>query len=100
MYGHPVKEVSAQIGPSERAIARWYKQFIETGRIDDEKKTAYVRYPDNVYEFILEFIEKDPRFFIEELQAALMKQFPELQNVSIPTICRAQGFAFVEEKTI
>jgi hypothetical protein len=42
-----------------------------------------------VYKWISNFIEINRPFLIEELQEEIKERFPDLHNISIPTICRA-----------
>jgi hypothetical protein len=47
------------------------------------------RWPAEVEAFVRKYAEAHPCFFLEELQDELKIEFPDLKNISIPTICRA-----------
>ena len=47
------------------------------------------RWPEHVYEIVKTFVKAHPCFFLEELQDELKKLDPPVDNISIPTICRA-----------
>jgi hypothetical protein len=64
--------------------------FERTGNVvTDAPRSRSARWPDDVNEFVKEYVQSNPCFFIQELQDALCSLFPQLTNTSIPTICRA-----------
>ena len=71
-------------------IAFVSEHFNRTGNVHVEhtRKSAS-RWPDDVLLFVKTYAQDHPCFFLEEIQEALQQDFPNLQNVSIPTICRA-----------
>ena len=78
------------MGVSTRSVKRWIALFEQTGNVvKDLPRARSARWPEQVYQHIQSFIQENPCFYVEELQVEIMKQFPDLRNVSIPTICRA-----------
>lgn len=47
------------------------------------------RWPDAVREYVEGYVQEHPCFYLEELQQKIQDTFPSLQNVSLPSICRA-----------
>ena len=43
-------------------------------------------------DWVKSYVADNPTFYLDELQAALRGRFPDLSNVSIPTICRGLSF--------
>jgi transposase len=88
-YGFECSVVAMILGPGDRTIKRWLNRFEKHGVFKRTERAVRARWPAHVYEWIKEYIEMDCMFLIEELQQALQNRFPDLLNVSIPTICRA-----------
>lgn len=64
--------------------------FKNTGTVvNTAPRQRSARWPAPVYDFVKEFAENNPCFYIEELQEQLLENFPDLSIVSVPTICRA-----------
>ena len=85
--------LSDLFGPKERTIHRWYQMFVQTGNIEPKampKRTS--RWPEYVVNGVKKYIKEHPTFFLEELQSFIEEHWPEIENVSIPTICRALHF--------
>jgi len=84
--------LSEIFGPGRRTIVRWYALFKEHGVVDyprtgqDQRKS---RWPPAVLERVNKYCKDHPTFYLEELKEFLETEFPELNNVSLPTICRA-----------
>ena len=90
VYGIDAEHVSNVLGPSTRSIWNWVKKFEKYGTVEDGgRRTRQSRWPNEVLEFVKHFVEHDPTFLIEELLQSLSDNFPELQNISSSTICRA-----------
>lgn len=47
------------------------------------------RWPAPVYQFVESYVDEHPCFFLDELRDAIVAEFPDLNNVSIPTVCRS-----------
>ena len=93
VYGISEKDIHAVLGMSVRSIQRWNKQFKILGHVGVKlqcKKTS--RWDLPVVTFVKKYIQSNPCFYIEELQAELKTQFLELKNASTSTICRALRF--------
>ena len=90
LYSVRIESVSVIMGVSTRSVKRWIALFEQTGNVvKDLPRARSARWPEQVYQHIQSFIQENPCFYVEELQVEIMKQFPDLRNVSIPTICRA-----------
>jgi transposase len=90
MHGMSLKDVSVLLGPSTDSIKSWVALFNRTGSVlPVEGRTRENRWPRFVYDFIEAYVDDHPCFFIEELKQAVALQFPDLHNISTPTICRA-----------
>ncbi len=59
-----------------------------------QKKTRIksARWPSDVVQFVKEYVEGHPTFYIEELQSQIQAVYPMLPNTSMSTICRALRF--------
>ena len=90
IYTTSIDKVSLIMGVSKISIKRWMALFKKTGNVDNKQPRALSsRWPSNVYSFVEEYIQSNPCFYIQELQEALRVAFPDLSNISLPTICRA-----------
>ena len=85
-----IESVSLIMGVSKRSVKRWIALFEKTGNVlQDLPRGRSSRCSERVYKHIRGFIDSNPCIYIEELQVDIMMKYPELTNVSIPTICRA-----------
>ena len=90
LYSTSLENVALIMGVSKRSVKRWMALFEKNGDVvPDVPRQKSARWPQNVYKFVQEFVESNPCFYIQELQDELSKQFPDLKNISVPTICRA-----------
>jgi len=93
VYGIDVKFLSEIFGPSPRSIQRWYKKFLKTGNVRDNKPVKRKsRWPPEVLEDVQKYVKEHPTFYILELRDYLNSKFPGLSNTSDSTICRALNF--------
>ena len=90
LYSMPVKNIYHVMGCSARSTRRWLHAFEERGCLEDEKQVGpnEGRYSSEVYGVILDYVKRNPTFYIEELQEFLKKARPEIGALSIPTLCR------------
>jgi len=66
------------------------RNFVQTGDVySGMPRQRSARWNDDVYAFVQAYIQEHPCFYIQELQDELSKQFPDLKNISVSTICRA-----------
>jgi hypothetical protein len=64
--------------------------FNATGNVHTEhRRQSKSRWPAEVLKFVKDYAFHHPCFFLEELQEAIIGEYPDLPNVSLPTICRA-----------
>lgn len=64
--------------------------FKKTGHVYNTKVPySKPRWPEEVYKHVKAYVSEHPCFYLEELQRSLHDAFPNLQNTSIPTLCRA-----------
>ena len=93
IYDMDVDFLSDIFGVSERSIRRWYAQFDKTGTVDPtphpEKES---RWPQAVVEDVERYVRAHPTFYLAELQQYLHDHHQDLENTSLPTICRALNF--------
>lgn len=93
VYDIDVKYLSDIFGPKPRTIFRWYRLFLRKGVVEEKHHRAFSsRWPDDVLERVEAYCKEHPTFYLEELKEFLEDTFPELKNVSLPTICRALNF--------
>jgi hypothetical protein len=62
----------------ERAVRRWYGQFLATGHVMAKSRGRRASYPPDVVEFISTYVSNHPCFFVEELQAEMKWKFGSL----------------------
>ena len=90
VYSTSLANCSLILGPSEKSIKRWMRNFVQTGDVySGMPRQRSARWNDDVYAFVQAYIQEHPCFYIQELQDELSKQFPDLKNISVSTICRA-----------
>ena len=95
VYDLDVTFLSELFGPKPRSIRRWYKLFVDKGIVNERAASSRVRsarWPAEVLEHVGEYCKEHPTFYLEELKDFLEENFPDLPNVSLPTICRALNF--------
>lgn len=93
VYGIEAADVATVLGISARSITRWYKLFKENGNVLPRLLAARTaRWPGECVLFVSDYVSSHPCFYLEELQEALKKRFPQLNTVSMPTICRVLRF--------
>ena len=81
------------LGPSTRTLYSWLADFERTGAIDARgPQERSSRWPANVLNEVKSFIEDNPCAYLEEIQEFLHCHHPQVNNVSLPTICRALRF--------
>lgn len=93
IYGLDVSFLSDVFGPKPRTIWRWYSLFTHHGVVEKEHhavKTA--RWPVEVVAAVERYTKEHPTFYLEELKVFLERNFPNVRNVSVATICRALNF--------
>ena len=92
VYNIDVPFLSEFFGPKPRTICQWYALFDKYGVVDyirtgpDQRKS---RWPPAVLAQVERYCKEHPTFYLEELKDFLESKFPDLKNVSLPTICRA-----------
>jgi transposase len=85
-----MENVCLIMGVSQRSVLRWMALFEKLGDVvPNVPRQKSARWPAEVYIFVKQFIEGNPCFYIQELQEQLLENFPDVTNVSCPTICRA-----------
>ncbi|GLD97843.1 hypothetical protein PINS_up006540 [Pythium insidiosum] len=77
-YAVPVSSVARILGVSERAVRRWYNQFIRSGHVMPAEQERRDWYPADVIEFISSYVASHPCFFVEELQSELKVRYAHL----------------------
>lgn len=93
VYGVSVSYVSYIFGPKRRTLLRWYSLFLQKGVVEETApRSLKSRWPEDVIKRVKQYINENPSFYLEGLQAFLFDTFPELTNVSLSTICRALNF--------
>lgn len=90
VYSCTIENVSILMGVSKRSIKRWIALFEQTGAvIENSPRQRSSRWPEEVLHSVNDYISNNPCFYLSELQEDIMEKFPNVRNVSIPTICRA-----------
>ena len=93
VYNFTARTTSRILGFTSRSAKRWLKLFCSKGVvIEDSKPKLRSRYSQEVKDFICEYFERFPCFYLEEQQAELEDKFPHVKNVSISTLCRCLNF--------
>ena len=94
VYDLDVAFLSDIFGPKRRTILRWYSLFKRRGVVEENKRSDQrrSRWPEDVLRRVQEYCREHPTFFLEELKTFLETEFPDLTNISLPTICRALNF--------
>lgn len=93
VYDVDIAHVASILGVSKRSIERWYGWFLNRGTVEGKgRKQRTSRWPQNVCQFVREYAQSHPCFYIDELRSALRARFPTLRNTSEATICRALRF--------
>ena len=93
VYSIPPHLISRIQNVSTSSIRRWFRLFKEMGRVDPAKtRKRQSRWPAEVLEFVKSYTISHPCFYLDELQQELKDNFPDLRNISVPTICRALKF--------
>ncbi|KAF9149345.1 hypothetical protein DFQ26_002016, partial [Actinomortierella ambigua] len=115
-HGLPLAETAALLSVSESSVVQWTGKdlqvllvnqglemasiqvtyssatvlFNKTGSVLPKKGTERkTKWPLEVIEYVSQYAQTHPCFLLEELQESLKDQFPDLENVSLSTICRA-----------
>ena len=84
------EDVALLIGVGESSIRRWVAQFNSTGTVYPERRRNQPpRYPEEVLDYIKNYVDEYPCFILEELQQAIQARYPDQANTSIPTVCIA-----------
>jgi transposase len=93
VYGIDVETISIILGIGKRSIFRWYSLFSNHGNVTDKSKPkTHCPWPDDVVQWVNEYVVCHPCFYVEELQQALRERFPSLLKTSASTICRVLHF--------
>ncbi|KAE9345017.1 hypothetical protein PR003_g8167 [Phytophthora rubi] len=93
VYDVEVAIVANVLGASKRSVQRWYEWLLSRGSVEGKgKKQKSSRWSSEVCQFVAEYAESHPCFYIDELRSALKARFPTLRNTSEATICRALRF--------
>lgn len=93
VYGVSVQYVSYIFGPKPRTLMRWYSLFLTRGVVEERStRITTSRWPAEVVQRVRLYVNENPTFYLEELQAFLNDAFPSLYNTSTSTICRALKF--------
>ena len=93
VYGVDMNVIGAILGVSRRSISRWNQKFKSEGNVSgDEASVHGVNWPEAVLDFVRQYAKQHPCFYLDELQEAMMLEFPHVRNVSTSTICRALRF--------
>lgn len=92
-YDISVDVVHLLLGPSKRTLHRWRRQFEKYGVIRrGENNTRTSRWSTNVIAAVKSFVEDHPCAYLEEIQQFIEDNYPECQNRSLSTVCRALRF--------
>ena len=92
MCGVSYKTIAEEFMVNAESVRNWVKLFNEVGDVEPAARKKTSRYPATVLSWILDFCEADPCFYLDELQDQIRLNFPNVHNVSIPTLCRALRF--------
>ncbi|KAG0054593.1 hypothetical protein BGZ83_010890 [Gryganskiella cystojenkinii] len=85
------EQVAALLGVSSSSVRAWAALFEKTGAVIRKERVDFGagRWPKEVEDHVRKFAAAHPCFFLEELKEELQREFPNLSNISTPTICRA-----------
>jgi hypothetical protein len=89
MYSVPVQHIEVLLGVSIRSIRRFLSLFNKNGDVFDGVIAKRSRYTPEVLKEIECYVSRNPTFYVEELQDWLRSEFPNVQNISESTLCRA-----------
>ena len=89
IYDLEITFLSEIFGPKPPTIFRWYQLFQTTGTVVENAGNPVwqSRWPPEVLASVENYCAIHPTFYLEELQEFLERTFPNLDNISIPTIC-------------
>jgi transposase len=88
--GMDIKDVSYLLGVSVPSIRNWVSQFKRTGTVEPARtRRQQTRWPTEVVEWVRTWIKSNPQFIFDELIEELQDVFPNLNNISQSTVCRA-----------
>ncbi len=91
IYNAP-KVVAEVFGISESTTNRWFRRFKKEGRVSiKQREEKSSRWPLEVIQFVKNFCEEHPTFYIEELKDEIHARF-FIRNTSDATICRVLNF--------
>ncbi len=81
IYNLPIADVCAILGVSPKSARRWYAAFEHIGSVEKRARPRPgLRWPVPVYDFIKDFVEEHPCFYLEELSNSLKDSFPDVNN--------------------
>eukprot|EP00644_Phytophthora_capsici_P001948 jgi/Phyca11/107992/e_gw1.14.832.1 len=90
VYDVDIAHVASILGVSKRSVERWYGWFLNRGTVEGKgRKHRTSRWPQHVCQFVREYAQSRPCFYIDELRSALRARFATLRNTSEATICGA-----------
>lgn len=93
IYGLQIFTISKFANCSERSIKNWLRMFLDTGNVAPKStRDISSRWPSEVLSWVEGYVQENPCFYLIELKQELLLRFPDIKNVSIPTICRALRF--------
>ena len=82
VYDIDVSVVAPVLGVSIRSVERWYQLFKSNGNVlPKQPDTKSARWPDSCVDFVRQYVNEHPCFYLEELQEAVKKKYPALANV-------------------
>ena len=88
VYGLNVFVVATLFSLSVRTLQRWWKDFVDTGKVERTARERQHRWPAYVEAFIRDELNADPGLFAEELLRKIQIAFPEVRNGSRTTLLR------------
>jgi hypothetical protein len=93
VYGFIAAEIRDLLSLSLRSIYRWIRNFEINGTLEARSsRIVKSRWPEEILSFVSAYVNNHPCFYLDELQMTLNEEFPDLNNVSLSTICRALRF--------
>jgi transposase len=88
--GMDIRDVSYLLGVSVPSIRNWVSQFKSTGTVEPARtRRQQTRWPTEVVDWVRTWIKANPQFIFDELIEELQELFPNLNNISQSTVCRA-----------